>query len=312
MKYNTKKIIKFCGSILMLVACIFIGVKLYNYKDQIVWGQIYAQKEVVFIEILSYALVMLMSPITYQILIRITTHRRIPFREIQYICCKSNIYKYVPGNIFQYIGRNQLAVAQNQKHSEVAMATMLEIGIIICSSIVVTLLMARDAAFVWLEQYGNVEWIIKCMIIVFCVAGIIIFFLRKKVSVIWKKILELCSVRTLLRLLGAGVWFSFILILDGLLFGLSFRIVGIQLSFSELYTVIGLFALSYCIGYIMPGVPGGIGVREAVLMLFMGDIIDNAVLVTVTVLFRMISILGDILAYFVVELLKAGRRKRQS
>lgn len=310
MKFNAKKIIKFCGNILMLAACMFIGVKLYSYKEQIAWEQIFAQKEIVFVEIISYALVMLMSPITYQILVRITTRVRVPFKEVQYVCCKSNILKYVPGNIFQYIGRNQLAIEQNLKHSEVAMATIFEIATIISSSIIVTLVLARESAFIWMKKYGDFEWIVKIIIIIVCVAGIVVFLLRKKLTTIWKKLLHICSVENFIRLFEAGAWFSVMLIIDGILFGFLFKVVGIEFSFNELYRVIGLFALSYCIGYVMPGVPGGIGVRETVLLLFMGDIVDRAVLVTITVLFRIISIGGDVLAYFVVEILRIIRRRQ--
>jgi len=304
MNMKAKRMMKLSGSILMILACLFIGVKLYEYKDQISWQKIYENRGIILAEITGYVLIRLLSPYGYGILVQLVTGKRIPFYEIQYVYCKSNLYKYVPGNVFQYVGRNRLAVDRNLKHSEVAMATVCEIAIIVCSSALVTLLLAKDMAFIWLEKYINIHDILICAGVVFFLMLMSAFFLpKRKIKLVRDKIAGFCSFRNVGGLLGAGIWFSGMLILEGILFSLLFRVVGISFLLRDFYNVTGLYAFSFCIGYLMPGAPGGVGIRETVLMFFLGSSVRYDALIMVTVLFRMISVSGDILTYIAAEII---------
>lgn len=60
---------------------------------------------------------------------------------------------------------------------------------------------------------------------------------------------------------------------------------------------IGLFSLSFLLGYVTPGVPGGIGIREAVLSYFFLFMVNDSLILAGALAFRVVSIVGDILGY---------------
>lgn len=67
---------------------------------------------------------------------------------------------------------------------------------------------------------------------------------------------------------------------------------------SNILIFIGAYAASWIIGFVTPGSPGGIGVREALLILILQMYISESQAVTLALVFRIITTLGDILFFF--------------
>ena len=59
--------------------------------------------------------------------VRILSGKKIAMKDALPVYTKCNLMKYVPGNVFQYVGRNQLAADLHISHVDVACATVLEI-----------------------------------------------------------------------------------------------------------------------------------------------------------------------------------------
>ena len=57
------------------------------------------------------------------------------------------------------------------------------------------------------------------------------------------------------------------------------------------------FALAWVLGFIVPGAPGGIGVREVVFTKLFDGTLGEGVAVCLAVVLRVITILGDLLAF---------------
>ena len=55
-----------------------------------------------------------------------------------------------------------------------------------------------------------------------------------------------------------------------------------------------IFSIAWVAGFIIPGAPGGIGVREAVIIFFLTPIIGEAESITVSIGLRLVTLLGDI------------------
>jgi len=55
--------------------------------------------------------------------------------------------------------------------------------------------------------------------------------------------------------------------------------------------------LSWVIGYIIPGAPGGIGIREMILMVLLKDMYNENIVAMAPIFFRVIGIISDVLAY---------------
>ena len=60
---------------------------------------------------------------------------------------------------------------------------------------------------------------------------------------------------------------------------------------------LGAYLFSWIIGFITPGSPGGIGVREAVMMLICSSFMDDSVIMSYVIMMRFISICADVVAF---------------
>lgn len=82
--------------------------------------------------------------------------------------------------------------------------------------------------------------------------------------------------------------------------GLAFLLVaretaeGVVASYPVLA---GSFALAWVAGFVVPGSPGGIGVREAVLVTALAPLLGAGAALGLAVLFRVVAIAGDAVAF---------------
>lgn len=63
------------------------------------------------------------------------------------------------------------------------------------------------------------------------------------------------------------------------------------------YTLTILFITSWVIGYVMPGSPGGVGIREAMMVLLLTPVVGAGAAVGLSISMRLTNILGDGIAF---------------
>jgi uncharacterized membrane protein YbhN (UPF0104 family) len=63
-----------------------------------------------------------------------------------------------------------------------------------------------------------------------------------------------------------------------------------------LAATIGAFALAWGIGFVVPGAPAGMGVREATLLALFGPMIGSGPAVAVTIFHRLVTAAVDVVA----------------
>ncbi len=231
-------------------------------------------------------------------LVRILSGKKISGKQALPIYTKSNLMKYIPGNVFQYVARNQLAAESHISHVDVALATMIDIGMSMLAPFLISLILMRHHIITLLSSYQNTFFMIfLAILVIFCLAFIL---LRLK---FWDQTKRYCSKyyrllqkKTLLQLLAA-----FLLYLLQSLFSIAVYAIPlfglISIPSEKISQFLGAYLFSWIIGFITPGSPGGIGVREAVMMLICGAFIDNSVIVSYVVMMRFISICADVVAF---------------
>jgi uncharacterized membrane protein YbhN (UPF0104 family) len=57
----------------------------------------------------------------------------------------------------------------------------------------------------------------------------------------------------------------------------------------------GWLALAWVVGYVTPGAPGGLGLREAVLVLGLSPVVGDAEAMAVALAYRLVTIVADAL-----------------
>ena len=75
-------------------------------------------------------------------------------------------------------------------------------------------------------------------------------------------------------------------------------------NFFSYGTVIGAFLLSWMVGFIVPGAPGGIGIREAVITFLLSKSVSQESVVVSIVIYRFITTIGDLIGFMIAILLE--------
>lgn len=303
-----KNAVKIVGNVCVFITLVFIIKLVLNMNFD--YTIIFQTKNImwVFILILLYSTIISFLCFPWKILVEYLSKKKLKLVSVYSIYSKSNLYKYIPGNIFQFVGRQVLAVEYRIEHNIVALSTIFDIGIQFLTGITVSFLFlgryAIEQLYLYgikpLEQYKIVGIILLILLFLF------IFLLRKQICKIfdkYKKIIDLNLFKYLFQcFLLYSVFFLFYaityLVLLVTIFDVSFNLNSIVLT-------IGASIFSWVIGFVVPGAPGGIGIREVVMIAVSGNVVDRDIIVVSIIIFRFVTLMSDIIIFVSSILIKS-------
>jgi uncharacterized membrane protein YbhN (UPF0104 family) len=205
------------------------------------------------------------------------------------IYLKTNIAKYLPGNVWHFYGRISTATKAGISVEIASLSVLLE-----------PLLMVAAALTVALICYPQPSWAWQVMGLGIVLIGVHPKFLNPAIAFASKlKFKEKKSQNSIFtlqqypwRILLAEIIFvairgtGFLLTLNSVT---TVGIEGINLLFSA-------FCLAWVLGLIVPGSPGGVGVFEATAIALLKNDFSPAILLTAVAFYRLVSILAETLA----------------
>jgi len=210
----------------------------------------------------------------------------------------ANLYKYIPGSVVYVLGRNRLAVENDKlSHGKVLLSTFIEGVLFVAAAAVIALVCVFDHSVSYLDRTGALSAVLPTLGLSVAVAGSLIYLFRSRVFLIIGRLranTELLRLPVLAKRLGCAVG---LVTLWGSTFLATVILLGHPASLDIAPTIIGLYLLSWLAGFLTPGAPSGIGIREAVMLMFLSDIVGEAVLLSAVVTHRAINIVGDVVAY---------------
>ncbi|MFM5955431.1 MAG: lysylphosphatidylglycerol synthase domain-containing protein [Novosphingobium sp.] len=191
------------------------------------------------------------------------------------IAFASQVGKYLPGNVAHYFGRAALARFHGVTLKGSGIATLLEIvAALLAAALVASAAMLLDPApLVALSSALSKASALPALVALAALGGAAVFlrFARIPVSVLAKVTACLAA--------------NFVLV------GLSLLAVVAAVSAQSLSpaAAIGIFAVAWTAGYLLPGAPAGLGIREAILVAWLSPIIGPGAAIACTVLHRIIT-----------------------
>ncbi|WP_372772271.1 hypothetical protein [Pantoea sp. WEP] len=275
------------GSLLALCGLLFLGIKLHNYSLNLTFGQIPLEKWFLFALLtLTYGVLCLLNAFSWKYnlgycKVTITTLDSISIYGV------SQLAKYLPGNVFQFAGRQAIGMANNIDAKALVKSTFWEL-VILClgGAILSTLMITIKAPF--LNPMLSIG------------ASIIIIGL-------YLTLLKYFTNREMVKSAIINLTFTF---LSGLSFLLLLKVLNFSTGNLHNHEIIGAYILAWLIGLITPGAPAGVGIREVILLyLFKNSINDQDLLLTI-LLGRMMTVSGDFIFYLIAltcGFLKRGR-----
>ena len=237
------------------------------------------------------------------------------FSKTYPIYARSQIGKYLPGNVFHYAGRQLMGKAAGLGHSVLLTATTFETLLIVTASIGIT------AAGVPLLSMGQPT---KNMILAVGILAIICIFLSiwlsrplsLKFPLLSKYLGNLPSFRfrdwVSFMLTPLATYVAFFLLFGTLISAAASVSFGLEFSIENIAIFCTLYAVSWTLGFITPGCPGGLGIREGVLTAGLMQVMDGPNAISLAFGLRAVTIIGDGLFYFTshIDLSKVMLRSR--
>lgn len=273
-KKNLKTYLGYLGSLLAVLGIIYLAIRMSSYAEQISLSEYGAQQFFIVVGLaFLYGFCGLFMAFAWQKLLN-EYSLEVPRKWIVFIYGKTQIMKYVPGNIFHLAGRQAEGMRIGLAAKPLAKTTMWEL--LIQSSAALPFVAA-----IFLFRINVNPFIIGLS----CVALFTIL------AFVWTKIgsanFAACfSIHSLFHLC-AGLIF-FLLVIS---FATSLK------SGTTLFYLPAAYIVAWLIGLITPGAPAGLGVREVVLIfLLKGHLAENDIII-LTTLSRVVTGAGDLI-YF--------------
>ena len=207
---------------------------------------------------------------------------------------KTNIAKYLPGNIWHYAGRISAITKAGGSLGEASFSVLIE-----------PLLMAAAALFIALlsSSLGFISTTSNPTILGLQVIGLVVVLLgihplflnpvikflnrSKKVTETGEVKLEGYPLSPLLGEMGFLFWRG-----SGFLLTL---LVFFPVTPSQIPQLLSSFSFAWLLGLVVPGAPGGLGIFEATIIALLRNQISAGLILTVVAIFRMVSVLAELL-----------------
>lgn len=196
-----------------------------------------------------------------------------------YYFSKTEIAKYLPGNIFHFVGRQALAHKIGITQKQMAKISLLHSILLLGGTIVAATL------FSFFSQEVP-PFILTLMLLSSIIIFISLVYMYPSIHI--KKKISL------------NLYLAFSIALQGIILGIIVLYQSDNYSWSLFCLSISIYILSWLIGYVTPGASGGLGVREGTFIAITSYInfdIHADIVIFAVLIVRLINILVDILLY---------------
>lgn len=293
-----KRVTSLTGLILGIVCLVFFGASAMKHRDvlqQIPWNGTSASLALaaLCLYIATYA----SSARSWQIGLHLS-EAKASFFDCLWITSISQIGKYAPGNVGQHIGRIVLArqngIEARQSIGGIAIdALLLIVSALLCSMTAFHIFLAAIA------QYSSaiirtatvaillLLLLLALLLLVRSVRAKVLLFFARNYGQLTGKMIASASARII-----ALHALSFI-------FGALALWCVLQMMGSHPMTasLVGIYATAWLIGFLVPGAPAGLGIREALLLTGLGILYGAGSAAMGAVLLRAVTVVGDGLAF---------------
>lgn len=222
-------------------------------------------------------------------------------RELFGIVGITQFAKYVPGNVAQYIGRVGMSLARGIPARALAATVIVETLLVIAAAVVVgvgTGVLSGVGSQV-VRQHGWQLGLVAALVIVAAI-GLFMFKLiaprlLRRFAPRYAPVLDGAFIPPQAALARALMLYCGMYLLVGLGLALLARLL-LPGSSHDYWLLIAAFALAWVVGFVTPGAPAGLGVREGLLLLMLAPVYGSASAGILVIALRISTTLGDVLS----------------
>ena len=224
---------------------------------------------------------------------------RISNRDSIELSMRTQVAKYLPGNVFHIAGRVLLArefgVTAAQAGFTTALESLLLVGMAVAIGLPFLLLAPGSGIFASLTLVA---------------VGAIVLTMSSRVRRLLQSrfglAMELPAAAVVACLVRAGLSYLWVFVLQAGMFVVIAHAVLPEFAWSA-FTTLQAVAVSWVAGFVVIGAPGGLGVRELVFGLFADATVGQPELLLVAALMRGCSIAGDLICLGIGTAMRSAR-----
>ncbi len=214
--------------------------------------------------------------------------------DLMRIHLRTGIVKYLPGNVFHLAGRHVLAGRAGASQGGILGANVLEMGGIAALAVVIAAVttgmeFSENPLVAFGDMGQGVSKAAALLLAAACIAGAAI--------AIWAA--RMMSGKGRLKAISVAVsaYCLFLAASASLLFAMGRFIILPEEGGPVYITYLGAFSISWVAGFIVPGAPGGLGIRESVLLAVMARSLGSEGALAAALMLRTVTVLGDLLSF---------------
>ena len=292
-----KRVIEYLGYVVSFLALYFVYKYVVNIDLEAAKEKIsYSWIPIILIFISIYVLLMGFLATGWRYMLELLHGSDLPKWRIIGIYTKTQIYKYIPSNLMHVVARIYFATKLGPSKANVVQSYFLEIVFMVLIGLIIVLTSVYIGAFSLSDELiskirdfsgGKVKAFSFGILIFGALA--IIFYLFKALRN-YKTSLSSVNIMRILKLFVLLVCFFFGM--GSLEFFVFSNLLGMDIGY--LY-VVSLFTITWLGMFIIPGAPGGIGIREFIVIALLAPIYGPDDPTIGILIFRVVTVLGDAL-----------------
>lgn len=299
--------VRLAGYIVLAASILFLGLRFYsNFEGLLAITPGWLFYTALGVASLCYGVMQFFLIASLSVILKGLGAARPYFTKVLVFHGRTDIAKYLPGNVFHFVGRQILAKNLGWSQATVGLASLAETALV---------LIGAGLAILIYASMTDVRAIIKFwpginigVLLIAASAGIAGAWLVCAHAARISMLSRHASARNIqnfsrsVRPLLATGWYVLFFLLGGVVFWslLSALKSGWQWSFLALSGF--AYVLSWIAGKVSPGAPGGLGVREAMLTLLLSGVVGEAEALMLALAMRIVTSFGDFFLFAITFL----------
>jgi uncharacterized membrane protein YbhN (UPF0104 family) len=276
---------------LVLAAAGFIASRILTDLEQIRGFDWKLRPVLLAASVLVLSAVLLWGVLVWQLVLR-RCGLRVPFRPLARAWFLSNLSRYIPGVVWQFLALAQLGPGVGLTPAVMVMSLLVQMGF---------LLLAAAALGVWLLPIPLAGKLAPVLPVLRWMAPLVLAAVHPRVIRGALGVVARVTKRTMPEWGGSwmdGVVFLLISAASWILYGAAFFLflrAFVDLPAGAFAAVTAINALAFIVGYVVVIAPGGAGFKEGAMALLLAGLLPGGVAASLAVLSRLWSIAGEVL-----------------
>jgi len=224
------------------------------------------------------------------------------WRELIAILGITQFAKYVPGNIAQYLGRAGMSLSRGIPVRAFAVTVMLEMLLVVAAAMMMGLGSGVWSTVGWALVRDKSEQLVFIAALLTAAAAALLMFRRiapallRRVAPRHAHVLEGGLLPPPAAILAAFVLYLLVYACLGLGLIILARLLLPNVSHDN-WLLVASFSLAWIVGFVTPGAPAGLGVREGLLLLMLTPAYSSATASILVIALRLATTLGDVVNF---------------